>query len=233
MDARSHTPPDRLMAENQGLVHSLAWRIHRKVSEHVELDDLVGYGQIGLAEAARDFDSNRGVRFTTFAYHRIRGAILDGLSEMNWFKKSDYYRGQTSRLANEILHLQGLDRSNPNPTSQVGENAHWLREVSGTLAMVYLFCQQSDDDNSEIQVEDHSTAAPSAPVINREVKEKLHHFIDELPSEAAEFIRAAYFEGLSLKEAGERIGISKAWASRLHARTLAQLARAMRRADLD
>ena len=230
MASSSERTPERLMSENQGLVHSLAWRIHKKLPEHVELDDLVGYGQIGLAEATRDFDPNRGVQFTTFAYHRIRGAILDGLSEMNWFKKSQYYRGQHERLANEVLHLQGVDRST---SSALDENTNWFRDVTGTLAMVYLFCQPSDDDSGGIQLEDKGGDAPSAAAINSEIRQRLHQLIDELPEEASKLIRGAYFEGLSLKEAGERIGISKAWASRLHARTLSQLARALRRDNLD
>jgi RNA polymerase sigma factor for flagellar operon FliA len=56
----------------------------------------------------------------------------------------------------------------------------------------------------------------------------LRELIDALPSDSGSLIRGAYFEGLTLKQAGERIGVSKAWASRLHAKTLQRLARALR-----
>ena len=70
--------PRELIDEGQALVKSLAARIHRNLPVHVDFDDLISYGQIGLAEAAQDFDAEQGTRFTTFAYYRIRGAILDG-----------------------------------------------------------------------------------------------------------------------------------------------------------
>ena len=84
--------PTSLIEECQGLVRLLASRIHRKLPSHVELGDLEAYGQVGLLEAARDFDPTRGGRFSTFAYYRIRGAIYDGLAKMSWFSRTEYRR---------------------------------------------------------------------------------------------------------------------------------------------
>jgi DNA-directed RNA polymerase specialized sigma subunit len=68
----------------QGLVRSLAVRIHRKLPARIELDDLIAYGELGLLEAAQSFDARRGCQFSTFAYYRIRGAIYDGAAKMGW-----------------------------------------------------------------------------------------------------------------------------------------------------
>ena len=65
-------------------------------------------------------------------------------------------------------------------------------------------------------------------VSEREICSKLHELIDSLPQEAGQLIRAAYFEGLTLQEAGQRLGIGKSWASRLHAKTLQRLGRSLR-----
>ena len=85
------TGPDPLVQQRieecQGLVRSLALSIRRKLPPTVELEDLIAYGQVGLGEAARDFDPDRGSRFSTYAYYRIRGAIYDGLSKMAWFDR--------------------------------------------------------------------------------------------------------------------------------------------------
>jgi RNA polymerase sigma factor for flagellar operon FliA len=223
--------PEQLIAKHQGLVHSLAWRIHRKVPAHVEVDDLVGYGQVGLAQAARDFDPSRGVQFTTFAYHRIRGAILDGLAEMDWFKRSHFYRGRYERLANEFLTLQTDDGSHE-PGLSRDENLRWFRDAASALAMVYLFCQQGGEEGGGMEVEDKTGDTPQSALISRELKEKLHELIETLPRESAELIRATYFEGLSLTEAGQRLGVSKSWASRLHSRTLDTLAKRLRMMQL-
>ena len=66
-------------------------------------------------------------------------------------------------------------------------------------------------------------------IAKRELHERLHALVDSLPTEAATLVKAIYFEGLTIQDAGERIGVSKAWASRLHAKTLEQLSRSLRR----
>ena len=222
--------PQDLIASCQGLVKSLAWKVHCKLPRHIELDDLVSFGQVGLAEAARDFDPQRGRNFTTYAYYRVRGAIFDGLAKMAWFNRADYARGRYESLANEVLDLQNTDGEG----SQLKEDVRWLKQVGGTLAMVYL-CSHAADDESDAAaaLEDHSVQSPPAMAIRRETVHKLHELIDALPTDAATLIRATYFEGLTLKEAGERIGVSKAWASRLHAKTLAQLSRSLGRDAAD
>jgi RNA polymerase sigma factor for flagellar operon FliA len=220
--------PQQLIEGHQGLVRSLALRIHRKLPSHLELDDLIAYGQVGLAEAARDFDPTRGSQFSTYAYYRIRGAIYDGLSKMTWFSRSQYKQLRYEQMANEVLGVEG----EPGEASSVGsmENAmRWFRDLSRALAVVYLTTQkEGTDDRGPSPLEDTSTPAPPAAAIGREIRQKLRELIDALPSEAGALIRATYFEGLTLQEAGRRLGISKSWASRLHAKTLQRLARSLR-----
>ena len=79
--------------------------------------------------------------------------------------------------------------------------------------------------------DDHA-AAPLEALLDDELKRMLHTLIDQLPDDARRLLRSTYFEGKTLKEAGEELGISKAWASRLHARSLEQLARGLRRAHV-
>ncbi len=222
----------QLMADCQGMVRSIAWQIHRKLPSHVELEDLVGYGQIGLAEAARSFDPERSAQFTTFAYYRIRGSILDGLGKMSWFKSADFHRGRYERMATEVLDAEAAPNADAGDT-QLQDDVKWLQGVSSALAVVYLVSQSSSEESGGPAIEDHAAPAPDSAVINEEVSHKLHALIDSLPADAGQLIRAAYFEGLSLKEAGERLGISKAWASRLHAKTLDQMAKRLKAAGIE
>jgi RNA polymerase sigma factor FliA len=179
-----------LIEECQGLVRSLAARIHRKMPPHVDLDDLVAYGQMGLAEAARDFDAARGTQFSTFAYYRIRGAIYDGLAKMSWFSRAEYGRRHKEQIAGQVL--------------------------SG---------QEAEDEASGIEsLEDASAPAPPAVAIFHEISQRLAELTRALPEDARALIHAAYSEGLDLQEAGQRLGISKSWASRLHGKTLRRLA---------
>ncbi len=202
----------------QGLVRSLAWKIHRRVHAHADLDDLIGYGQVGLAEAARDFDPDRGVQFTTFAYYRVRGAILDGLSTMSWFNKADYSRGRYETMANDVLGDGASDGDT------VYDDARWFRQATGSLAVVYLMSQQAAPTGRTPDYADGNAPDPETPVELSDLAGRLQQLISELPDDAQSLVRGVYYEGLTIKEAGERFGISKAWASRLHSRALEKLA---------
>jgi len=217
----------------QGLVRSLATSVHRRTPSNVELDDLVAYGQIGLAEAARDFDPDRGSRFSTYAYYRIRGAIYDGLSKMTWFSRAQYRQIRYDQMAEETLRADSDAEAHATGQATVEDDARWLRNMSRALAVVYLSTHRDgEDDSAEDRLVDSSAPTPSAETIGKELTEKLHELIDALPPEAATLIRATYFEGLTLQEAGKRLGVSKSWASRLHAKTLQQLARSLRMGGL-
>jgi RNA polymerase sigma factor FliA len=225
----------QLIDECQGLVRSLALGVHRSLPQSVELDDLVAYGQIGLVEAARSFDPARGNRFSTFAYYRIRGAIYDGMAKMSWFGRSGSAQAHSNRLSNEVLRgeAEGEETPEAQTESSKGDQAErdvrWLRRVTRALAVVHFATRGSEDrDGSAAEPADESAVAGPTAAIQREVYEKLNKLVDGLPTQAAKLIRATYFEGLTLQEAGQRLGMSKSWASRLHAKALQLLAESLR-----
>jgi RNA polymerase sigma factor for flagellar operon FliA len=94
---------------------------------------------------------------------------------------------------------------------------------------VYLSAHRpSEEDAEPIALEDPSSPNPEATLIGEELREKLAELVAALPEEARALIQATYYEGLTLQEAGRRLGVSKSWASRLHAKTLKRLARGLR-----
>ena len=223
-----------LIEEGQRLVHSLAAKIHRGLPSRFELDDLVGYGQIGLAEAARDFDAAQGNKFTTFAFYRVRGAIYDGLSKMSWTSRARYNRLRYEQMANLALSEE-REGSEASPAASLLEDARWLRSATEKLTVVFLAFLQDDGQEEgagESQIPDPESL-PAATAAAREINEKLHALIAALPDEERLLIRATYFEGDTLQEAANKLGISKSWASRLHAKTLETLARSLRRFGMD
>jgi RNA polymerase sigma factor FliA len=222
----------QLMEECQDLVRSLAWKIHRKLPAYLDVEDLIGYGAVGLAEAARDYDSNRG-QFTTYAYYRIRGAIYDGISKMAWFSRAFYNKMRYDQMANEVLGADN-DEHAGTTSGMIADDVRWLRNLSGTLAVVYLATQgESENEASDVTLEDRSTPSPPNAMLGQESKSELHRLMNELPDDARSLIQGVYFEGLTLQDAGRRLGVSKAWASRLHAKTLEQLARSLKRLGMD
>lgn len=215
--------PEALIQSCQGLVRSIAWKIHRKVVRRVELDDLIAYGQLGLAQAARDFDSRRGGQFVTYAYYRVRGAILDGLSQMAWFSRRDYHLGRYEHAAQDVLQTTATD--DPGESATAEQNVAWLSRMTGVLSIAYLTAEMGAASKAMV---DEEQDAPDAGLITSELKSRLESLIDALPEQPRALIRGSYYEGVTLQEVARRLGISKAWASRLHARALETLGRSLR-----
>jgi RNA polymerase sigma factor FliA len=206
--------PTDLIFSCQGLVRSIAWKIHQKLPASVDLDDLIGYGQLGLAEAARDFDSTRGTQFTTYAYYRIRGSVLDGLSRMSWFKKAEYAGGRYEHLANDVLSDQATDYLDEDDTD-------WFSRTTRSLGMAFVMTHFVGSA-TDVSADDGSSPSDAAEA--SDVSVLVHRLLDDLPEQEQCLIRGIYFDGLSIKDAGARINISKAWASRLHAKILERFA---------
>jgi RNA polymerase sigma factor for flagellar operon FliA len=226
MMSASAKSPEQLIAECQGLVRSIALKAHRNLPDFLDVEDSIAYGQIGLAEAARDFDPAQGHQFSTYAYYRVRGAIYDGLSKMSWVSRSQYQRLRCEQMAGEVLAQE--DPAPPSAEASLEDDARWLTRLSSTLAVVYFSTKADSDESPAQSLPDDSSPAPEVVASEREICSKLHELIDSLPEEAGRLIRAAYFEGLTLQEAGQRLGIGKSWASRLHAKTLQRLGRSLR-----
>jgi RNA polymerase sigma factor for flagellar operon FliA len=206
--------------ECQGLVRSLALKIHRGLPRRIDLDDLIGYGQVGLVEAAREFDPARGTRFATFAYYRIRGAIYDGLAKMTGMSRGQYQHVRYERGATEAL----------DESSQSGGDEHqgdlaWLRDIGRTLAVIHLVSHLDLPGSAlEASLVDSVRFGPLAVAMKNEQAQKVVDLVGQLAADESAMIRAVYFEGLAMQEAGQRLGISKSWASRLHAKAIDRLA---------
>jgi len=171
---------DRMFVAHQGLVRAIAWQIHQKVRSRIDLEDLVAYGCIGLLQSINAFDAVNGRKFVTYAWHRIRGAVLDGLNEMAWFNRADYERGayQDVRIQPPVNIL-----------------------LTAPIA-------SRDED------------VPQA-AIRTELVEILRKVIADLPPREQYLLHSTFLEDQTLTAAAKRLGISKAWASRLQSRALA------------
>lgn len=221
-----------LIEQGQGLVHSLAAKVSRSVPVRTDIEDLIAYGELGLAQAARDYDASRGVAFTTFAYHRVRGAIYDGLAQMTWTSRAQYRRLRHLQMAEEIV-AQDAESAPADGQESLESGARWLRSVTDKLVAVYLTSQGDDGGGlRDSAVEDPGVTA-STIVAQQEISEQIRRLIDELPNVERRLITAVYLEGATLQKAGQALGISKSWASRLHAQALEMLARSLRRLGAD
>jgi len=208
----------QLIDESQDLVRALARKIHSGLPPHIPYDDVLAYGQVGLAEAARSYVPDQGARFSTFAYYRIRGAIYDGLSKMSWTTPAARKAMQAEQLANDCLESE--------TDIQQQHSDEWIVSSTDRLAMTYLTSQL------EPISEDTAASNPADLVAKRELLNALMQLIEALPPPEGDLMRMAYYEGQSLTDIAEKLGKSKSWASRLHARTLDRLARSLQEMEV-
>jgi RNA polymerase sigma factor for flagellar operon FliA len=217
---------NRLVEQHLPLVQALARKVMRTLgpSRTIDVEDLVGYGSKGLVEAAERFDARQGVAFSTFAYYRIRGAMYDGLRTMGWYSRADYARYRAEERAHEYLRSQA-DREGAArvegaaaPAPDRGAALASIGEILSGIAAVHITSLEA-----AATVADESLPAPDAAVDSGRLSERVRAAVARLPDKERELMQLYYFADKTLEEAGAALGLSKSWASRLHARAVSLL----------
>jgi len=198
---------DARIASAQSVLHSIARKIHRAVGPDLSYDDLLAYGQVGLAQSARSFDPSRGASFTTYAYLRIRGAIYEGISQMRSGERLRNPNLIASRTAAEVLADDG------DSSDSSSSDAEWLVRKTESLAVVHLLGQSA---SGEAGIEDRQQHAPDALAERNEAIREVRRAIERLPALEQDAIRKIYWEGWTLTQFAARHGKNKSWATRLH-----------------
>lgn len=202
-------PPGTVNIEQHlDYVRALARGIHRALPARVEYDDLVQFGMVGLAEACQAFDARRGAAFRTFAYHRIRGAIFDGLAQLSGAAHTALRR-----------HLIRAAALNSVGAAEAAAHDGDLDRAAQRVALVILLSELGSDDP---QIPGPGVD-PAESAARRELGIRVRGALGDLPPLECAVLRLHYFDGLTLTDCARRLGKHKAWISRLHARALDRL----------
>jgi RNA polymerase sigma factor for flagellar operon FliA len=129
-------------------------------------------------------------------------------------------------MANEALSQQSGGSSD---APSVEDDAKWFRNITEKLGVIYLVTRDEKGGGIRDSTLEDPRGSAATIVARREISQKLRELVETLPAVELRLIRTVYFEGATLQEAAERLGISKSWASRLHARILDKLARMLRK----
>ena len=204
--------------KHQPMVISIASNIHKRLPRFISYEDVLSCGQIGLAQAARTYQPQPNAQFSTYAYYRIRGAIFDGLSRMNWTTRAEYRRYKAMKMANSAVE----SRSTSDDYSDPEKNANWFVDTVENLSTVYLFSAADTENPIENQLvgNDHD---PGERAETNELSGLLSEALKTLSSEEQQLIQFTYFENLSLAEAAKKLNKSRSWGSRTHAKILKTL----------
>jgi len=206
----------RLIEANLPYAHAIAAEVIRKLPPELDKKDIQGWAELGLVEAANSFDRTRGIQFTTFAHYRIKGAIYDGLRKMGWYPKGQYRRMRFEMAANEYLR----DASADPPVAAAPEaQLQDLKDLTGNLMSCYMLSLEALDGEPA----DSSQLSAEEAVVRNEQRKNLRKSLAQLPKINRQVLEHCYFKELTFEEIGRKLGMSKSWVCRLHAKSLEML----------
>ena len=224
---------DQLLLEHLPTVRFLARRIHERLPQHVELDDLISAGVVGLIDAFSKFDHTKKVQFKSYAQFRIRGAILDSLRTLDWSPRELRRKG---RAVEEAIRsaTQRLGRA-PVEAEIAGEMALSLNEYQQLLGELKgleigsLHLERSEDSGDEeiAYIPGSPEDDPLFRCLKGEMKQRLADAIEELPEKERMVLTLYYYEELTMKEIGLTLGVVESRVSQIHSSAVLRLRTAL------
>jgi RNA polymerase sigma factor FliA len=224
---------DRLLVEHLPTVRFIARKIHGRLPQHVELDDLISAGVVGLIDAFGKFDHSKQVQFKSYAQFRIRGAILDSLRMLDWSPRELRRKGRAVEEAIRAL-TQKLSRA---PGEQeiaeemklgLNDYQQLLGDLKG-LEIGSLHMERTEDSGDEelAYVPGSPEEDPLFICLKGEMKQLLADAIDDLPEKERLVLTLYYFEELTMKEIGATLGVVESRVSQIHSSAVVRLRAAL------
>src|ERR1700733_4559059 len=220
---------ERVLLEHLPIVRFLARRIHERLPQHVDIEDLVSAGVVGLMDAFSKFDPAKKVQFRSYAQFRIRGAILDSLRTLDWSPRDLRRKGRAveetirkltaqfgrTPLEPEIAHEMGLD---------LEDYQQLLGELKG-LEIGTLHAERSEDSGEEelVYLPNRLEDDPLFRYLHAELRERLIEAIGELPERERLVMTLYYYEETTMKEIGLILGVVESRISQIHASAVLHL----------
>jgi RNA polymerase sigma factor for flagellar operon FliA len=213
---------EKLLLEHLPIVRFLARRIHERLPQHVDIEDLVSAGVVGLMDAFAKFDPRKKVQFRSYAQFRIRGAILDSLRTLDWSPRDLRRKGRAAEEAVRILTAR-FGRS-PCETEVAAEMSLDLEEYQSLLGDLKgleigtLHVEHNEDSGEEemAYIPGRPEEDPLFCCLRGELQEKLTGAIDRLPERERLVMTLYYFEELTMREIGLALGVVESRVSQIH-----------------
>ena len=224
---------DRLILHYSPLVKFVAGRVAVGLPHNVEQADLVSYGIFGLMDAIDKYDPARGYKFETYAMSRIKGAIIDELRTIDWVPRS--VRAKARAIERAYAKLEGELHRTPEEHEVVAELemtreqfAQTLSQISlvGIVPLDELLSGSDSDGGGQSTLADTIADGTDDPVEAYEVQEIKHilaEAIQGMPERERLVLNLYYYNGLTLAEIGEVLGVTESRVCQIHTKGILQL----------
>ena len=224
---------ERLILHYSPLVKYVAGRVGVGLPPNIEQADLVSYGIFGLIDAIDKFDLDRAIKFETYAISRIRGAIIDELRAIDWIPRSVRYKAREVEKAYARLEAD-LHRT---PTeaevaAEMGIPLEDLHQIFSQVSFVNVVAldellsvggEKGDKLSLVDTLEDTKAEDPVLAFESEETKYLLAKAINMLPEREKIVVTLYYYEGLTLAEIGQVLGVTESRICQMHTKAVLQL----------
>lgn len=220
---------ERLILEHLPQVRLIARRIHERLPESVNLDDLVSTGTIGLIAAIDRFDPSHNVKLKTYAEYKIKGAILDSLRGLDWAprqqrKRSKQIEGAIAEVEQRVHRAATEEEIATELGLPIDEYHEWLVDIRGVnIGSLEAASPEGDGRNLLKYISDDEETWPSRLVEKSELQRLLVEAIEKMPPTERIVISLYYHEELTLREISKIVKLHESRVSQLKSQAILRL----------
>jgi len=225
---------ERVLLEHLPIVRFLARRIHERLPQHVDIEDMVSAGIVGLMDAFAKFDPGKRVQFRSYAQFRIRGAILDSLRTLDWSPRELRRKGRAVEeairaLTSRLGHAPGEGEVATEMSLSLEEYQQLLGDLKG-LEIGTLHMERNEDSGEEelAYVPGRPEEDPLFCCLRGELEERLTDAITHLPDRERLVMSLYYYEEMTMREIGLALGVVESRVSQVHASAVVHLRSALK-----
>jgi RNA polymerase sigma factor for flagellar operon FliA len=225
---------ERLLLEHLPIVRFLARRIHERLPQQVDIEDLVSAGVVGLMDAFAKFDPAKKVQFRSYAQFRIRGAILDSLRTLDWSPRELRRKGRAVEEAIRALTARlGHAPNEAEVAAEMGMELEEYQQLLGDLKGLEigtLHMERNEDSGEEelAYVPGKPEEDPLFRCLRGELVERLGDAIAHLPDRERLVMTLYYYEEMTMREIGLALGVVESRISQVHASAVMHLRAALK-----
>jgi RNA polymerase sigma factor FliA len=219
---------DQIVLDHLPLVKAIAIRVHESLPVHVDLDDLIHAGVMGLFDAVTKFDGTKNVEFHSYAKHRIKGAILDSLRQLDWASRDLRRRQkQVESTTRDLASKLGRSPNDTEVANQMGvglERWHRMQLEMRTVGLVSATPNPDQDRERPMEFAATPEYQPDRMCEHRELQHTLARAIGTLPERYQKVVFLYYTNDMTMKEIGDELGVNESRVSQIHKIALQKMA---------
>lgn len=219
---------DEVVLNHLPLVRAIAIRVHDNLPVHVELDDLVHAGILGLFDAVNKYDPTKLVAFSSYAKHRIKGAILDSLRQLDWASRDLRRRHrQIEQTTRELMAVLQRQPTEAEMAEKLGVDVERWRQIALDLHNVGLISASSRSPEGEDMPAPEFPSAPDTQpdhiCAQQQLKSALDVAMQALPDRYRMVMQLYYTNEMTMREIGGVLGINESRVSQIHKSALEKM----------